>query len=85
VLDSQGRSYPTADNKLFFTVRGPGSILSVGNSNPVSEEAYVGNQRKVHRGRALLVVRSDQEPGEIKLRAQADGLEAAEIVIQSNQ
>jgi beta-galactosidase len=85
VLDSQGRSHPTADNELFFTVRGPGSILSVGNSNPVSEEAYVGNQRKVHRGRALLVVRSDQEPGEIKLRAQADGLEAAEIVIQSNQ
>jgi beta-galactosidase len=84
VLDSQGRSHPTADNDVFFTVQGSGSILSVGNSNPVSEEAYVGNQRKVHRGQALVVVRSDQEPGEIILRAQADGLDGAEIFIQSN-
>ena len=84
VLDSQGRVHPTAKNDVFFTVRGPGSILSVGNSNPVSEETYVGNQRKVHRGRALVVVRSGQEPGEIRLSAQADGLQGAEIVIQSN-
>jgi beta-galactosidase len=83
VLDSQGRLHPAANNNIFFTIQGPGSILSVGSSNPVSEEAYVGNQRKAHRGRALLVVRSDQEPGEIKLRAQADGLEGADIVIQS--
>jgi beta-galactosidase len=84
VLDSQGRLHPAAKNDIFFTIRGAGSILSVGSSNPVSEEAYVGNQRKVHRGRALLVVRAEQEPGEIKLSAQADGLEGAEIVIQSN-
>jgi len=83
VLDSQGRVHPTANNDVFFTVRGPGSILSVGNSNPVSEEVYVGNQRKAHRGRALVVVRSGQEPGEIRLNAQADGLQGAEIVIQS--
>jgi beta-galactosidase len=85
VLDSQGRLHPAANNDLFFTIWGPGSFLSVGNSNPISEEAYVDNQRKVHRGRALVVIRSDQEPGEIILFAQADGLDGAEIVIQSKR
>jgi beta-galactosidase len=44
---------------------------------------YVGNQRKVYRGRALVVVKSTDESGEIKLVAQADGLDGAEISIRS--
>jgi beta-galactosidase len=83
VTDAQEHTHPTADNNIFFTINGPGKILAVGSSNPVSEEMYVGNQRKVYRGRALVVVKSTDEPGEIKLVAQADGLDGAEISIRS--
>jgi beta-galactosidase len=83
VRDTEGQLHPTADNNIFFTINGPGKILAVGNSNPVSEEMYVGNQRKVYRGRALVVVKSTDESGEIKLVAQADGLDGAEISIRS--
>ena len=83
VLDAQGRLDPKADQPVNFSLKGPGEILAVGSSNPVSEEAYVGNQRRVHRGRALVVVKSSHEPGEITLHAQADGLDWTEISIKS--
>jgi beta-galactosidase len=83
VADADGHTHPTADNNIFFTINGPGKILAVGNSNPLNEEMYVGNQRQVHRGRALVVLKSTNEPGEIRLTAQADGLSGAEIGINS--
>lgn len=83
VTDIAGRVHPDADNNIFFTVKGAGKLLAVGSANPVSEEMYVGNQRKVFRGRALVVVKAGDEPGEIHLTAQADGLGGAEIVIRT--
>jgi beta-galactosidase len=82
VVDAEGRMHPHADHPIFFTVMGAGTLAAVGNSNPASEEAYQGNQRRAYRGRCLAVVKASGEPGEIRLRAQADGLEAAEVVIQ---
>jgi beta-galactosidase len=83
VRDAEGHVHPTADNNIYFAINGPGKILAVGNSNPVSEEMYIGNQRRVFRGRALVALKSTHESGEIKLFAQADGLEGAEISIRS--
>jgi beta-galactosidase len=82
VVDQVGRVDPNADHEIFFTVQGPGIIAAVGNGNPVSTERYRGNHRRAYRGRCLVVVKADGEPGEIRLRAQADGLDIAEIVIQ---
>jgi beta-galactosidase len=65
-------------------VQGAGEIAAVGSGNPTSTERYRGNQRKVHRGRCVVVVKSTGQPGEIHLRAQADGLNGAEIVIKTN-
>jgi beta-galactosidase len=83
VLDEAGRLDPTSDNNIFFTIKGAAKILAVGNSNPVSEELFVGNQRKVYRGRALVVVKSTNEAGDIRLTAQADGLDRAEVIIKT--
>jgi beta-galactosidase len=83
VLDDAGRLHPTAEDNIYFTVKGAGKILAVGNSNPLSEELYVGNQRKVYRGRALVAVKSTDEAGDIRLTAQADGLDGAEVIIKT--
>jgi beta-galactosidase len=85
VLDDAGRLHPTAEDNIYFTVKGAGKILAVGNGNPVSEELYIGNQRKVYRGRALVVVKSTDEAGDIRLTAQADALDGAEIVIKTEK
>jgi beta-galactosidase len=83
VLDAHGQVHPTAEDNLLFSVKGPGSLLAVGSSNPVSEERYVGNQRRAYRGRCLVAIKPSGEPGEIRLRAQADGLDGDEIVLKA--
>jgi beta-galactosidase len=82
VVDEEGQVVPNADHRIFFSVKGGGGITAVGNGNPVSTERYQGNQRRAHRGRCLVVVESDGNPGEIRLRAQADGLDGAEAIIR---
>jgi beta-galactosidase len=83
VLDDGGQLHPISEEDIYFTVKGTGKILAVGNGNPLSEELYVGNQRKVYRGRALVVVKAADEAGEIRLTAQADGLDGYEVVIKT--
>lgn len=82
VVDAQGRVHPTAEHAVTFSAEGEGEIAAVGNGNPISEESYRGNQRQAHRGRCLVVVKSLGRPGQIRLRATADGLQAADVTIQ---
>jgi beta-galactosidase len=81
IVDGEGMLHPAADRPVFFTVQGAGSLAAVGSANPVSLESYRGNQRSTFRGRALVVIRSQGQPGEIRLRAQADGLAPAELCL----
>jgi beta-galactosidase len=81
IVDGEGRMHPDADSQVYFTVKGEGSLAAVGSADPQSTQRYRGNQRKTYRGRCLVVVKSNGKPGEIHLRAQADGLEGSEIVI----
>jgi beta-galactosidase len=83
VLDAAGQVCPDAENVISFSVVGEGSLLAAGSGNPVSTESYRGSQRKVFRGRCLVVVKSSGKQGEIRLQALADGLNEAEVVIQA--
>ena len=82
LLDGNGRVHPCADREVFFTVQGAGSLAAVGNANPTSTESYVGHVRSTYHGRCLAALKAGSEPGTITLRAQADGVAPAEIVIQ---
>jgi len=52
LLDSEGNIAHDATNTIYFTVRGVGALLALGNGNPISEEMYTDNYRKVHEGKA---------------------------------
>jgi len=80
-LDAEGRLVPTADHVAYFTVTGPGHIAAVGSSNARHTEGYRGNRHRLFRGRCLVILRPDQQVGDIQLRAQADGLAPAQITI----
>jgi beta-galactosidase len=81
VVDAAGRKVPNADHAIHFTVEGEGALAALGNGNPLSTESYRGSQRQAFRGRCLAVVKSNGQPGSIRLRAEAEGLEGAETVI----
>jgi beta-galactosidase len=81
VVDADGRLHPNADRAVTFTVAGEGTIAAVGNGDPASTEPYVGDRRSAYCGRCLAVVKSAGTRGEIRLRAEAEGLAAAETTI----
>ncbi|GAB4244377.1 MAG: hypothetical protein Kow00109_20300 [Acidobacteriota bacterium] len=82
-VDAAGRPHPWADHPVTFTITGPGRIVAVGNADGRSDEPYQGNRRRLFQGRALVVVRTAREDGEIELTATAPGLEPAAVRIES--
>jgi beta-galactosidase len=85
ILDAAGIGHPKADNPVTFDIRGPGAIAAVGNANPTSLESYTRPERKAWRGRCLVIIRATTQPGTIVLKATAQGLEPAEVVISSRR
>lgn len=82
VVDKAGCVDPNAMHTIFFTTQGEGEIAAVGSGNPTSTEPYRGNQHQVYHGHSIVVVRATGKPGEIHLRAQADRLDSAEIILK---
>jgi beta-galactosidase len=82
VVDADGLMHPDAAHVISFAVDGPGAIAAVGSGDPAGTEPYRGTRRSVYRGRGLVVLRPHGEPGELRLRARADGLIEAEAVVR---
>lgn len=83
LTDANGIRNPKAENLLSFEIEGLGTIIGVGNANPVSLESYQLPQRKAWQGRCLVIVKSAKQPGEIRLKVTSDGLPKGEIAINS--
>jgi beta-galactosidase len=83
LLDQDGNRSVQAVNQVDFDLEGPGEIVAVASSNPMSTESYQAPHRRAYQGRCLVVVKSLKQPGEIRLSASSENLEAAAIHIQT--
>jgi beta-galactosidase len=84
MIDASGTVCPLADDRVTFTIRGPGSLAGVGNGNPASLESFVGSEHNLFHGKAMLIVRSKRGiGGEIIVTAIANGVQAATTRIAS--
>ena len=82
-VDAAGVANPLADDRLSFSVSGPGRIVAVGNGNPRAMESFADpSAHSLFFGKAVVVVRRDA-PGPITLVAAAEQLETAKMVMQS--
>ncbi|HWV66562.1 glycoside hydrolase family 2 TIM barrel-domain containing protein, partial [Chitinophaga sp.] len=79
--DAKGIRHPRAENQVHFNISGPGTIVGVGNANPVSTESYSLPQRKAWHGRCLVIVKSTGQPGNIRVTASAAGLKGGQASI----
>jgi beta-galactosidase len=79
ITDADGNVQPNADNQLLFTIKGPGVIAGVDNADLKDTDPYVSNKRKAWKGRALVVVKSTHQPGNIELTVSSTGLPIATI------
>jgi len=62
LTDNNGFCNPKAENQVSFEINGPGTIIAVGNANPVSLESFQLPHRKGWHGRCMVVVKSIQTP-----------------------
>jgi beta-galactosidase len=81
VTDEDGTIQPNADNLLEFTIEGEGTIVGVDNADLKDTDPYVGNSRKCWKGKALVVIKSTHEAGDIRLIVSSPGLTDASTII----
>ena len=74
IIDSEGNIVPAADNLVQFSIAGKGELVGVDNGDAASIERYKVNKRKAFNGKALAIVQSSKQAGEITLKASAVGL-----------
>ncbi|WP_230146175.1 MULTISPECIES: sugar-binding domain-containing protein [unclassified Pedobacter] len=83
VTDKAGTIQPNATNRLHFKIEGPGVIAGVDNADLKDFEQYVGNTRKAWKGKALVVIKSKHEAGDIKLTVTSPDLPAETLTIKT--
>lgn len=82
IKDAKGRVVPTAADLVKFSIEGPGRIIGTGNGNPSSHEPDKASQRMAFNGYCLVLVQSDKQSGEIRLKALSEGLKGDEVIIK---
>ena len=84
-VDDKDHLQMNSGQKVHFAATGVGTIAAVGNGDGQSQESYSGDSFNLFHGRALVVLRASRHQGQIKLTADADGLNASSVVINSKR
>lgn len=83
IVDGQGALVPDAATPVRFTVTGAGELAATGSAAPNDAVSFRAPRRTTHQGRCIAILRPKGDAGKITLIAEADGLQAATIVIQA--
>jgi len=82
ILDSKGNIVPDADDIMVnFEVTGNGKVAGVGSGNPRDMSSFQHPGKKAYQGICLAIIRPGTTPGKIGVRATAEGLKKASVVI----
>jgi beta-galactosidase len=84
LTDKNGIIQPNASNRLHFKVEGPGTIAGVDNADIKDTDPYTANTRKAWKGRALVVIKSKRDEGDITLTVSSPGMTDAAVNIRTH-
>jgi len=85
ITDKDGVFQPNAANRLNFKIEGPGTIAGIANADMKDTDPYAGNTRKAWHGKALVVIKSTRNAGDIKLTVSSSGLSEAILNIKASK
>lgn len=83
ITDKDGVLQPNASDRLQFKIEGPGVIAGVDNADVKDTDPYTGNSRKAWHGRAMVVIKSTHNAGDIKLTVSSASLSEATITVKA--
>lgn len=79
-VDKNGVQCPQASDMLTFSVDGDAEIVAVDNGDIASNEPFTGNKRSLYHGSALVILRSGNKGGKVKVTV-TDGQRKASTTI----
>lgn len=80
--DSAGRENLRVEKEVHVSVEGSGTLQGFGSANPQPKGNYDGTSCPSYDGFVMAVVRAGSQPGEIRVKIQAEGCEDREVVIE---
>jgi len=83
VTDKNGNPCPTATNLLNFEVSGAGSFKAVCNGDATSLAPFHIPEMPLFSGKLVVIVASGEDQGKIVVKVHGEGLESAELTIDS--
>ncbi|AGI38337.1 beta-galactosidase [Thermoclostridium stercorarium subsp. stercorarium DSM 8532] len=81
ITDEEGNRVCTAEKEIYVTVEGEGRLLGLENGDLRDTTPYSERYRKTHNGKLLIYIEAGRTEGSVKVKAAAEGLQAAEIII----
>ncbi|SFF68053.1 beta-galactosidase [Salegentibacter agarivorans] len=83
IEDEHGNLHPIADNLVKFQIEGDGVLAAVGNGDQTSMASFQIPERKAFNGLCLLIVKSTEKSGRIKVTASSPGLDPETITVRT--
>jgi beta-galactosidase len=83
IVDRHGALVPNAEVPIRFIVTGAGELAATGSTAPNDASGFHVPTRATCRGRCMAILRPQSGPGQITLKAEADGLKPATIVVRT--
>jgi beta-galactosidase len=84
LTDEDGVVVPRTNNRVRFSLKGPGEIVATDNGDATSHEPFQASERNAYNGLCLVIVRaSATQAGKITLKAEAEGLKSATVTLRS--
>jgi beta-galactosidase len=83
IVDAEGVLVPQGNNMIDFAIDGPGTIVGVDNGDATCHESYKGTSRSAFSGKALVIVQSTGEAGQITVTATSSGLTESSVSVNA--
>lgn len=79
ITDENGIPCLAADNKIKFSVKGPGDIAAVDNADLTSTEPYNATARWAYKGTCIAIIKANAAKGNILVTAVSDDLKPGNV------
>ncbi|HZI31195.1 MAG TPA: DUF4982 domain-containing protein, partial [Candidatus Binatia bacterium] len=83
VVDHDGNRVPNAAIPIRLTVTGVGELAATGSGAPNDSSSFHLPLRTTYKGRCIAILRPTGGAGKIELKAEADGLKPATVVVNT--
>jgi beta-galactosidase len=83
-VDENGLPHPLSNEEIEILVKGPGNLAGVCNGNPQSFNPFKSGKVNLFHGKAMILVQSTDQAGEIKVVVKSKMLGEESTIIRSN-